>query len=221
MPLSLVDPSWHPVLQKKETLIAMTLAQTEKKDRLPTHGQLFRALQLTPLTKVKVVILALEPYHTPGMGNGLAFGLNPEYKGPQNSIDIIRQEIKQDVGEVLQDTTLVDWAAQGVLLLNTRLSVRAGIPNSHCGRGWEHVVSHIVASVSQCPQHVVFLLWGRMVTDFSKDLVAVGESNSVLMANDPSTYTASHGFLGCKHFSQCNEILTKHGLAPVKWGEKL
>ena len=182
----------------------------------PPSDSLFTALHLTPLEKVKVVILGQDPYHEPGQAMGMSFSV-PEGVQIPPSLKNIYKEIHEDVGEKIPDTgDLTGWAEQGVLLLNAVLTVRAHQANSHKGYGWEEFTDAIIRTVDREERPLVFMLWGRNARD-KKELI-VNPRHLVLEAAHPSPLSAYNGFFGCKHFSKCNKYLESNGVEPVDWG---
>lgn len=181
----------------------------------PPSDMLFTALHLTPLDKVKVVILGQDPYHEPGQAMGMSFSV-PEGVEIPPSLKNIYKEIHEDTGDRIPETgDLTRWAAQGVLLLNAVLTVRAHQANSHKGKGWEQFTDAVIKAVDKEERPVVFLLWGRNARE-KKDLI-VNPLHLVLEAPHPSPLSAYNGFFGCRHFSKCNRFLEEHGVAPVNW----
>ncbi|MFZ5842978.1 MAG: uracil-DNA glycosylase [Pseudomonadota bacterium] len=181
----------------------------------PAKDRLFAALKCTPLNEVKVVILGQDPYHGPGQANGLCFSVNPGVALPPSLLNIFK-ELQADLGIPLsRHGDLSHWAKQGVLLLNTVLSVAAGQPQSHQGKGWEPFTDRIIREVNaRCP-HVVFLLWGKPA---QSKLGMIDQSrHTVLTAPHPSPLSAHRGFFGCRHFSRCNAALAAHGQSPIDW----
>lgn len=181
----------------------------------PPRERLFAALKTTPLEAVKVVILGQDPYHGPGQANGLCFSVSPGVALPP-SLKNIFKELQSDLGiSTPPHGDLSHWAEQGVLLLNTVLSVAAGQPQSHQGRGWEPFTDRIIREVNhRCP-HAVFLLWGKPAQ--SKLGMIDQPRHTVLLAPHPSPLSAHRGFLGCRHFSRCNAALEAHGQAGIDW----
>ncbi len=182
-------------------------------------AEVFRALQLTPLAQIKVVILGQDPYHGPGQAQGLAFSVPSGQKLPP-SLRHIFQEARCAGGAAAADGDLTRWARQGVLLLNTVLTVEDGCPHSHAGRGWEPLTDALIAHVSAHAGPCVFLLWGgpaqkkRGLVDEARHLVLAANHPSPLSARRPP-----QPFLGCGHFAQANEWLAQHRPAdgPVHW----
>jgi uracil-DNA glycosylase len=180
----------------------------------PAPVNRYRSLKETPLSEVKVVILGQEPYCSPGLATGLAFGGVTGLPRPPALRNIIK-ELKADLS-VDVDTfsnSLVGWARQGVLLLNTCLSVEEGKPMSHSGIGWDVVVDAVLGAVNAKKTPVVFMLWGEAAVS-KKSLI--GYNHHVLLADNPSTATA-YRFFGCHHFSQTNQCLINAGVTPIDW----
>ncbi|MCR5773753.1 MAG: uracil-DNA glycosylase [Lachnospiraceae bacterium] len=182
----------------------------------PPSELIFTALHLTPLDKVKVVILGQDPYHEPGQAMGMSFSV-PEGVEIPPSLKNIYKEIHEDVGEKIPATgDLTGWAEQGVLLLNAVLTVCAHRANSHKGKGWENFTDAIIKAVDEQDRPIVFLLWGRNARD-KKDLIT-NPGHLVLEAAHPSPLSAYNGFFGCRHFSKCNRFLADNGVEPIDWG---
>lgn len=181
----------------------------------PPPKLVFNAFNLCPFDAVKVVILGQDPYFNPGQAHGLCFSVQDGTPPPPSLVNIYK-EIKDDIGiEVPLSGNLERWATQGVLLLNSSLSVAAGTPNSHQGWGWERFTDAVIQKVSDEREHVVFLLWGRPARE--KGTIIDREKHLVLEAAHPSPLAAYKGFFGCKHFSKCNEYLLQHGREPINW----
>lgn len=180
----------------------------------PPPSRLFFALDSCPLTQVRVVILGQDPYHGKGQAHGLCFSV-PDGTPLPPSLQNIFKEIQSDIGAPLPSSgNLERWARQGVLLLNTTLSVREHKPLSHQGKGWEQFTDAVIRVVSQEREHVVFLLWGRHAQQ--KEALIDATKHLILKAAHPSPFSVS-GFFGCKHFSKANEYLTQHGAEPIEW----
>lgn len=192
--------------------IAAALAQ-DGRLILPPHERRFHALILTPPDAVKVVILGQDPYPTPGHAMGLAFSINPDVRPLAASLKNIFKELADDTGDRLPNGDLSGWARQGVLLLNTHLSVPAGQPAGHARLGWERLTAQVLDRVSQRP--TAFLLWGRPAQAQRKH-IQPGD-HLILESVHPSPLSASRGFFGTKPFSRVNEWLQARGEAPIDW----
>ncbi len=181
----------------------------------PPSDKLFTAMHVTPLHEVRVVILGQDPYHEPGQAMGMSFSV-PEGVDIPPSLRNMYKEIHEDIGaRIPENGDLTRWARQGVLLLNTVLTVRAHQANSHKGKGWEQFTDAIIRAVDRQDRPVVFMLWGRNARD-KKDLI-VNEKHLVLEAAHPSPLSAHNGFFGCRHFSRCNRFLEENGVTPIEW----
>lgn len=181
----------------------------------PEADDIFNAFQLTPLSKVKVVILGQDPYHNIGQAHGLSFSVKPEVDIPPSLVNIY-QELHEDLGCYIPDNGyLKKWAEQGVLLLNTVLTVRAHNANSHRGIGWEQFTDAAIKAVNELERPVVFMLWGRPAQ--SKKVLLNNPAHLILEAPHPSPLSAYRGFFGCRHFSKANEFLAANGMEPIDW----
>ena len=181
----------------------------------PSMFDIFNALKYTPYNKVKVVILGQDPYHGAGQAHGLCFSVKKGIEPPP-SLKNIFTEIKSDLGIDPPDHgELTSWAEQGVLLLNTVLTVREGLPNSHKNSGWELLTTKIVELLNDNQNPIVFLLWGANAR--AKTPILTNPNHLVLTAVHPSPLSAYNGFFGCKHFSKANDFLAKNGVEPVDW----
>ena len=182
----------------------------------PPADDIFNALHLTPLKDVKVLILGQDPYHNEHQAHGLSFSVLPDQKDIPPSLQNIYKELQEDLGCYIPNNGyLKKWADQGVLMLNTVLTVRAHEPNSHQGRGWENFTDAIIQAVNQKDEPVVYMLWGKPAQ--SKIPMLTNPKHLILKAPHPSPLSAYRGFFGCKHFSKCNEFLSKNGLEPIDW----
>lgn len=189
------------------------------KQIFPRGGEWFRALDLTPLDKVRVVILGQDPYHGPGQAHGLCFSVKPGVRPPPSLVNIYK-ELETDLGLPRpRHGFLEHWARQGVLLLNSVLTVEAAKAASHQGRGWEKFTDAIIRLLNARKEPVVFMLWGSYAQKKAAfvDSIANGGPHLVLKAAHPSPLSAHNGFLGCRHFSQCNAFLESRGLPPIDW----
>ena len=189
------------------------------KQVFPAAEDRFRALELTPLDRVRVVILGQDPYHGPGQAHGLSFSVRPGVRPPPSLVNIFK-ELHADLGIApARHGFLEHWARQGVLLLNTVMSVEGGRAASHRDRGWERFTDAAIRAVAAKPEPVVFLLWGahaQKKAGFVRTLEQGGR-HLVLNAPHPSPLSAYKGWFGSRPFSQANAFLTAHGAAPVDW----
>ncbi len=181
----------------------------------PKAADLYTAFELTPLSEVKAVILGQDPYHGDGQAHGLCFSVNPGIEIPP-SLQNIYRELASDLGCRIPDNgCLVPWAKQGVLLLNTVLTVRAHQAFSHRGIGWEQFTDAAIRALNEVDRPIVFMLWGRPAQEKMKMLD--NPAHLILTAPHPSPLSASRGFFGCRHFSKCNEFLISHHITPIDW----
>lgn len=182
----------------------------------PPADDIFNALHLTPLKEVKVVILGQDPYHNEHQAPGLSFSVLPDQREIPPSLQNIYKELHDDLGCYIPDNGYLEkWARQGVLMLNTVLTVRAHQANSHQGHGWEQFTDAILEAVNQEDRPIVYLLWGRPAQ--SKIPMLTNPKHLILKAPHPSPLSAYRGFFGCRHFSQTNAFLESHGAAPIDW----
>lgn len=181
----------------------------------PPANDIFNAFELTPLSEVKVVILGQDPYHGDGQAHGLCFSVKPDVEIPPSLVNIY-QELHDDLGCYIPNNGyLVKWAKQGVLLLNTVLTVRAHQANSHRNIGWEEFTDAAIRVLDEQDRPIVFLLWGRPAQ--MKKAMLHNRRHLILEAPHPSPLSAYRGFFGCKHFSKANAFLQENGLAPIDW----
>ena len=181
----------------------------------PDMHDIFNALKLTTYSNVKVVILGQDPYHEPNQAHGLSFSVKPGQDIPP-SLQNIYKELNEDLGCYIPNNGyLQKWANQGVLLLNTVLTVRAHEANSHKGRGWEQFTDAVIRKLNEKNEPIVFLLWGKPAQ--MKKSMLNNPNHLILQAPHPSPLSAYRGFFGCRHFSQTNEFLKQHGLEPIDW----
>lgn len=182
----------------------------------PDMYDIFNALKYTSFSDVKVVILGQDPYHGRGQAHGLCFSVKKGIPQPP-SLKNIFQEIRDDLGEPMSDENgeLTAWTKQGVLLLNTVLTVRAGQANSHKGIGWEIFTDHMIRLLNDRKDPIVFLLWGANAR--SKTVLLTNPVHKILTCAHPSPFSASNGFFGCRHFSKANAFLQSVGKDPVDW----
>ena len=196
-------------------LYKKVLEEYRSRQIFPNPDDIFNAFHLTPLKEVKVVILGQDPYHNDGQAHGLCFSVKPDVEVPPSLVNIYK-ELQDDLGcRIPNNGYLVKWAKQGVLMLNTVLTVRAHQANSHRGIGWEQFTDAVIRAVDAQDRPIVFLLWGRPAQ--MKKSMLHNPKHLILEAPHPSPLSAYRGFFGCKHFSQTNAFLEKNGLAPIDW----
>ena len=182
----------------------------------PPADDIFNAMHFTPLHEVKVVILGQDPYHNVNQAHGLSFSVPVSQKEIPPSLQNIYKELESDLGCYIPNNGYLEkWARQGVLMLNTVLTVRAHRANSHHGQGWEEFTDAIIRAVNEQDRPIVYLLWGRPAQ--SKIPMLTNPKHLILTAPHPSPLSAYRGFFGCKHFSKTNEFLEKNGVAPIDW----
>lgn len=218
-----IEEGWKEVLKDEfnksyfEQLVHFI--KTEKmagKTVYPPGPLIFNAFQQTPFHNLKVVIIGQDPYHGPGQAHGLCFSVQAGVAPPPSLVNIYK-EIQSDIGIEMDKSKgdLTSWAQQGVLLLNAALTVRANEPFSHSQIGWAQFTDAVIEKISKQRQGIVFLLWGSFA---QKKQVLIDETrHHVLKAAHPSPLSAHKGFLGCRHFSQTNELLIKNGKDPINW----
>ena len=216
-----IEPSWKKVLRSEfsksyfKEFTNFIQNEYQSKEVFPPIKDVFKAFDLCPFNKVKVVILGQDPYHGPNQAHGLCFSVNKGVKKPPSLVNIYK-EIQSDIGGRIPDHgNLEHWAEQGVFLLNAILSVVAGMPTSHQNKGWELFTDEIIRLISERKEHVVFMLWGAYAQ--GKELMIDSKKHLILKAPHPSPLSAHRGFLGCKHFSKANEYLKEKGVGEIKW----
>ena len=183
----------------------------------PEEKNVFTALELTPFESVKVVILGQDPYHGFGQAHGLSFSVQKGTPLPP-SLKNIYKELQEDIGgELPTEGDLSHWAKQGVLLLNTVLTVEEGNANSHKGKGWETLTNRLIESLNELKHPVIFILWGKPAQD--KEKLITNPNHVLLKAPHPSPLSAYRGFFGSKPFSKVNDILIQQGKSPIRWKE--
>ena len=184
----------------------------------PDMYDIFNALKATPYAKVKVVILGQDPYHEPGQAHGMCFSVQPGVDVPPSLVNIYK-ELNAELGiPVPEDGYLQGWADQGVLLLNTVLTVREHRANSHKGKGWEILTDRIIELLGRREEPMVFMLWGANAR--AKKSLIRSKNHLVLECPHPSPLSAYNGFFGCGHFVQCNAFLQEHGEEPIDWAKR-
>ncbi|TWC34602.1 uracil-DNA glycosylase [Pseudomonas sp. SJZ079] len=185
------------------------------KEIYPPGALIFNALDSTPLDRVKVVIIGQDPYHGPGQAHGLCFSVQPGEATPPSLLNIYK-ELKRDLNiDIAAHGCLQHWAEQGVLLLNTSLTVERGNAGAHAGKGWQHFTDRVIEVVSEQRPHLVFLLWGKHAQ--SKERLIDPTKHLILRSPHPSPLSAHRGFIGNGHFSRANKFLEQHRLTPIDW----
>lgn len=212
--------SWYNLMQEEfqkpyfKNLQAFLANEYANYTIYPSEDKIFTALNLLPFDKVKVVIIGQDPYHEPGQAQGISFSVPENVTIPPSLVNIM-QEVNSDLGiECNKSGDLTRWVKQGVLLLNTVLTVRRGQANSHKDKGWETFTSEIIKKLAKRKEPLVFLLWGSYAQSFAP---LIDSQHLVLKAPHPSPLSAYRGFFGCKHFSKCNKFLEEHGVEPIDW----
>lgn len=216
------DKSWNPALlaelDKDYMKTLFEFLENEKNNNktiLPTASLWFNALKTTPLDTLKVVILGQDPYPTPGHAHGLCFSVQPEVKPVPKSLINIYKELNEDLGISNSHGNLQKWASQGVLLLNSVLTVESGEANSHQGKGWETFTDKIISVANSLNRPLVFVLWGAYA---QKKGASIDESRHlVIRSPHPSPLSAYRGFFGSQPFSKINRFLCEHGQAEIDW----
>ncbi len=217
-----IDPTWKNALRaefEKDYFVNLTkwvrkAYQTEIV--YPPAAQIFRAFDCCPFDKVKVVILGQDPYHGPHQAEGLSFSVPVGQQVPPSLRNMLK-EIESDLGHpsLIKGGNLIPWVEQGVLLLNSTLTVSAGKPASHQGIGWEVFTDAAIQTLAKQQKGIVFMLWGTYARQ--KKCFIDSETHLILEAPHPSPLSASRGFFGCKHFSKANNYLTSIGKTPIMW----
>lgn len=215
--------SWKEALseEKAQPYFKQILQHVEQeraagKQIFPPQQDVFNAFRYTEFNQVKVVILGQDPYHGPGQAHGLCFSVLPGVKTPPSLVNMYK-ELANDIPQfhIPDHGHLTGWAEQGVLLLNTVLTVEQGMAHSHAKIGWERFTDHVIAQLNAHLDGVVFLLWGSHAQ--KKGAMIDTQRHHVLTTTHPSPLSAHRGFLGCKHFSETNHILTQQGKPPINW----
>ena len=216
-----IDESWRQVLQPEfdkpyfELLTDFVRHAYRTTQCFPPAGQIFRAFDLCPFNKVRVVIIGQDPYHDVNQAHGLCFSVRDGVPAPPSLVNIYK-ELQRDLGKPIPSTgNLTHWAEQGVLLLNATLTVEAHKAGSHQGKGWEELTDAAIQALNNQRESIVFMLWGSYAQ--RKGQFIDRKRHLVLTAVHPSPLSAYRGFIGCGHFSQANHYLQQHGLAPIQW----
>ena len=227
--ISAVAPDWQPTVADFLTSppgqrISQLLNQRLAANVTIYPPQPLRALELTPLHTVKVVILGQDPYHGPGQAEGLAFSVAPGTQVPPSLRNIFKELQREDMAPTTLSGSLSAWARQGVLLLNTSLTVEDGRPASHAKQGWEALTDAVVMRVAQTAPACIYLLWGAHAQSKAPLIQQTARSHHrpalILLANHPSPLSALRPpipFIGCGHFRKANDFLTQAGLSPIDW----
>ncbi len=216
-----IDDSWKKMLAEEfnkeyfRNLKRFLVEEKRKYTIYPPGLNIFKAFNSTPFEKVKIVILGQDPYHGQGQAHGLCFSVPIGIKPPPSLVNIFK-EIKSDLELPFPNHgNLEHWAEQGVLLINATLTVRSNQAGSHQGKGWETFTDNVIKKLSDEREGIIFLLWGRFAQN--KAELIDSDKHTILEAPHPSPFSARTGFFGCKHFSKCNEILKKSGIAEIDW----
>ena len=216
-----MQTDWNPILRQEFNkpywvkLQNYILDQRESHMVFPAHPDVFRAFHLTSFANLKVVILGQDPYHGVGQANGLCFSVSPGVSFPP-SLQNIFKELEDDLGiSKPQSGDLAAWAEQGILLLNTTLTVRQGAPASHQGKGWETFTDEVIRCISHKKEKIVFVLWGASARR-KKSLIDVTKHTCIESVH-PSPLSAHRGFLGSKPFSGVNQLLQRQGVSGIDW----
>jgi len=220
--MAVIDNDWLPALKPEfakpyyKELYVFVNNEYKTRTVYPPAEDIFEALHLTPLHQVKVLLLGQDPYHEPHQAHGLSFSVLPDQREIPPSLQNIYQELHDDLGcRIPNNGYLKKWADQGVLLLNTVLTVRAHAANSHQGHGWELFTDAIIEAVNAEDRPIVCLLWGRPAQN--KRSMLTNPKHLILTAPHPSPLSAYRGFFGCRHFSKTNDFLKANGVEPIDW----
>ena len=216
-----IEKSWKKILNsefKKEYFNSLvTFLKDEYKNNIiyPPGKKIFSSFDYCPFDKVKVVIIGQDPYHGINQANGLCFSVNKEMKIPPSLLNIFK-EIKNDIGIDIPDHgNLKRWAIQGVLLLNSVLTVRKNLPGSHSNRGWETFTDKVISIISKNKNNIVFLLWGSYAMSKQKNIDQ--NKHLILTSSHPSPFSAYNSFFNSFHFSKTNKYLKKNNIKEIKW----
>ena len=220
--MSIIKNDWLEYIKEEfskdyyKNLYSFVSEEYSKNTIYPEAENIFNAFHFTPLSKVKVVLIGQDPYHNKNQAHGLSFSVPESQKDIPPSLQNIYKELKDDLGCYIPNNGyLKKWADQGVLLLNTVLTVRAHQANSHQGKGWEKFTDAIIKAVNAQDRPVVFFLWGNPAQ--KKEVMLDNTKHLVLKAPHPSPLSAYRGFFGCKHFSKANDFLKAGGIEPIDW----
>ena len=219
--MGMIENDWLPELEGEfqktyyKELYAFVKSEYDSAQVFPPADDIFNAFHYTPLSDVKVVILGQDPYHNVGQAHGLCFSVKPEVAAPPSLVNIYK-ELHDDMGCYIPNNGyLVKWAKQGVLMLNTVLTVRAHMANSHRGKGWEEFTDAAIRTLNKQDRPMVFILWGRPAQ--TKKKMLNNPKHLILEAPHPSPLSAYNGFFGSRPFSKTNRFLQDNGLGPIDW----
>ncbi len=219
--MKIFQNDWAPLLEAEmqkeyyQKLRTVLIKEYRTRTIYPDMYDIFNAMHYTPYKKVKVVILGQDPYHGPRQAHGLSFSVLPGVEPPPSLVNIFK-ELESDLGcKVPNHGCLRHWAEQGVLLLNTVLTVREYQANSHQGIGWEEFTDRIITHLNQREEPMVFILWGRPAQ--RKQSMITNSNHLVITSPHPSPLSAYRGFFGSRPFSKANDFLVRHGIEPVDW----
>jgi uracil-DNA glycosylase len=215
--------TWQEIIsteQEKEYFVnlqsELNIQRSYGEEILPPNEMIYNAFDLTPFEKVKVVILGQDPYHGPEQAHGLAFSVLPSTKIPPSLVNIFKELTTDIDGFVIPENgCLISWAEQGVLLLNSVLTVKRGCAHSHARLGWETFTDNIIEKLNQSEQPIVFLLWGSHAQKKGENIDI--SKHKILLSPHPSPLSAYRGFFGCKHFSKANEWLRNKCVKEIDW----
>lgn len=217
----MIENEWLPFLKEEfskpyyKTLYNFVRDEYSRVTVFPPSNEIFSALEETPINNVKVVIIGQDPYHERGQAHGMSFSVKPGIKTPP-SLQNMYKELNNELGLYIPNNGYLDkWAKQGVLLLNTVLTVREGNANSHKGKGWEQFTDAVIRAVNTQDRPIVYLLWGANAR--AKKNLITNPKHLVLEAAHPSPLSAYNGFFGCGHFVKANQFLEKNGIAGIDW----
>lgn len=220
--MGMIDNDWLPALKEEfgkpyyKDLYGFVKKEYSTHVVYPPADDIFNAFHFTPLSEVKVVILGQDPYHNENQAHGLSFSVPVSQKEIPPSLQNIYKELQDDCGCYIPNNGYLEkWARQGVLLLNTVLTVRAHAANSHQGKGWEIFTDAVINAVNAQDRPIVYLLWGTPAR--RKAPMLTNPKHLILEAPHPSPLSAYRGFFGCRHFSACNRFLEEHGIEPIDW----
>ena len=217
---SMINKKWDIVLKDEfnkdyfKKLGCFVKSEYKKHTCFPKYSDVFNALRFTDYDEVKVVILGQDPYHGDGEAHGLSFSVHDDVRRPP-SLNNILKELNNDLGIVRSGNELTDWAKQGVLLLNSVLTVVKDTPLSHKGKGWEIFTDNIIRYLNDRNEPIVFILWGSYAR--SKKELITNKKHFIIESAHPSPLSASRGFFGSRPFSRANDFLVKNGISPIKW----